>query len=349
MAYLLICVKKENTILHHGIYSRDLAPVKFDNSSVGIALRHDPCFDWAQYFVMCYKIISVPNEHYRPKFWIGSIPSAAENNKEAYQCVCTAGYESSFVKCDYCTRQSRTIEVPTLSFISIDAQYVLNVDLPADIAYHSFQAFSSSYVFRKSFVNFIQQYYQRSWIDCRDCVCSCEEVRTTCELTLNIPHLIQVLVQPSEERLCHAWCKRLQCLGNKRLILEETMAWLSTLGGGFSALGDYFMSFSELAGRLSQTQLQIATEMGDPVLASKCRLFYALSLMQLGPLRQSKHIIRQEYILATQSKYRDQKLVDMCKGMWAKLQYFYSLRKTRAKLPSSCSHNGVSPTHRPLP
>jgi len=29
----------------------------------------------------------------------------------------------------------------------------------------------------------------------------------------------------------------------KRKILEETMAWLSTLGGGYSSLGDYFTQF----------------------------------------------------------------------------------------------------------
>lgn len=32
-------------------------------------------------------------------------------------------------------------------------------------------------------------------------------------------------------------------LVQKRMILEETMAWLSTLGGGYSSLGDYFRHF----------------------------------------------------------------------------------------------------------
>jgi hypothetical protein len=31
----------------------------------------------------------------------------------------------------------------------------------------------------------------------------------------------------------------LQVLVMKKIILEETMAWLSTLGGGYSSLGDF--------------------------------------------------------------------------------------------------------------
>ena len=35
-------------------------------------------------------------------------------------------------------------------------------------------------------------------------------------------------------------CYRLESLLQKHVILDETMAWLSTLGGAYSSLGDYF-------------------------------------------------------------------------------------------------------------
>ena len=47
-----------------------------------------------------------------------------------------------------------------------------------------------------------------------------------------------------------------------------------------------------MAGSISVTQLRIALELGDPIMAAKCRLFLAQSLMQRGQLRKSKEIIR---------------------------------------------------------
>ncbi|KAH3884606.1 hypothetical protein DPMN_008589 [Dreissena polymorpha] len=149
-----------------------------------------------------------------------------------------------------------------------------------------------------------------------------------------------IVIEPPAVKVCKAWCHRLEGLVKKREFLEETMAWLSTLGGGYSSLGDYFRHFSVRAGEISIQQFRIALEMGDPVMVSKCRLFYAQSLMQLGPLRMSKLMIRQEFHTA-RYVLKDQKLVDMCKGMWSKLQFCYA--KKRVKPTSSSDvHNGVT-------
>ena len=39
-------------------------------------------------------------------------------------------------------------------------------------------------------------------------------------------------------------------------------------------------------------QLKIALDMGDPPTVIRCKLYFSLSLMQTGYLRQAKHIIR---------------------------------------------------------
>lgn len=54
MAYLLICVRRGDTLVDRAVFSRDLAPVQFDRSEIGLALRHDPCTNSAQYFIIHY-------------------------------------------------------------------------------------------------------------------------------------------------------------------------------------------------------------------------------------------------------------------------------------------------------
>ena len=46
------------------------------------------------------------------------------------------------------------------------------------------------------------------------------------------------------------------------------------------------------AGNVSLKQLMLSTEMGDPVLASRSRIFMASSLLQLGHLKAAKKIIK---------------------------------------------------------
>lgn len=121
---------------------------------------------------------------------------------------------------------------------------------------------------------------------------------------------------------------RINVLVHKRVILEEAMAWLSTLGGGFSSLGDHysdavsstfhylltflslrfslcrnsssgpmwpafpFTSQAEIAGSISVRQMTVAMEMGDPVIQAKCRLWFAQSRMQIGDFKTAAQVIR---------------------------------------------------------
>jgi hypothetical protein len=47
-----------------------------------------------------------------------------------------------------------------------------------------------------------------------------------------------------------------------------------------------------LAGELSLKQLALATDMDDPLLASKCKIFSAYSLLQRGKLKAASKIIK---------------------------------------------------------
>lgn len=81
----------------------------------------------------------------------------------------------------------------------------------------------------------------------------------------------------------HAWSGRvLRLIGNKAKLMES-FSWLSTVGGGYSALGERDSKFSTRAGALSLgQQLQIADQLGDERLKVMCHLFAALAALQLN-------------------------------------------------------------------
>lgn len=117
----------------------------------------------------------------------------------------------------------------------------------------------------------------------------------------------------------------------RRAELEYIMSWLSTLGGAFSSLGDDATRFANIAGKISVKQFNIAITMGDPITISRCKLYYAISLIQLGKLRKAKYIVREEYKFALTQIENDKRLVRMCLGIWEKLKYEYQQRMLKNK------------------
>ncbi|XP_034655595.1 uncharacterized protein F58A4.6 [Drosophila subobscura] len=119
--------------------------------------------------------------------------------------------------------------------------------------------------------------------------------------------------------------------------VENLMSWLSTLGGGFSALGEQFGRCAETAGKISLQQLKIGLRLGDPFLQARCKLYYSISLIQRGHLRAAKHLIRDQYQFARVHREKDLRLVRMCQGIWLRLRYEYEQRNQRLKQPPSPS------------
>jgi hypothetical protein len=115
----------------------------------------------------------------------------------------------------------------------------------------------------------------------------------------------------------------------EKIEIEHMLSWLSTLGGAFSALGDYSTNLASVAGKISLKQMALALRIGDPFIVVRCMLFLSIALMQRGHLRSAKHLIRSQYQFAKQHIDYDSKLVNMCLGIQAKLQYLYYLRYMR--------------------
>ncbi|XP_078384295.1 uncharacterized protein LOC144666778 isoform X2 [Oculina patagonica] len=156
---------------------------------------------------------------------------------------------------------------------------------------------------------------------------------TVCKIHahINIQPLTWLCIEPDLR-----WCKRLLVNLVEYMQLQDVMAWLSTLGGAYSAMGDHLYSYSEKAGQISQHQLIVAMRLRNPVLAAQCRVFAALSLVQRGELKLASRIIRKQYALAKSNGYAtDEKLISSCKAAWCRIQYLKTQNKINRKVAKS--------------
>ncbi|KAH8288213.1 hypothetical protein KR054_010089 [Drosophila jambulina] len=134
---------------------------------------------------------------------------------------------------------------------------------------------------------------------------------------------------PERDTIDYRWADILAHTLWEHIEVEHLMSWLSTLGGGFSALGEQFERCAETAGKISLQQLKIGLRLGDPFLQARCKLYYSISLIQRGQLRVAKHLIRQQYAFARVNQEKDVRLVRMCHGIWHRLAYEYEQRRMR--------------------
>lgn len=137
----------------------------------------------------------------------------------------------------------------------------------------------------------------------------------------------------------HSWSRKiLELVGNKAK-LRESFSWLSTVGGGFSALGERDTQFSMRAGSLSLgQQLKLAQQLGDERLEVMCHLFAALAALQLhNSLFVSNYINRVIRPLIRSLPYRDPIINNMLRHIFFRLSILYKCnnaieaRKVRSK------------------
>ncbi|EDW07459.1 uncharacterized protein F58A4.6 [Drosophila mojavensis] len=134
---------------------------------------------------------------------------------------------------------------------------------------------------------------------------------------------------PERDTIDYKWADMLAHTIWEHIEMEHLMSWLSTLGGGFSALGEQFERCAQTAGKISLQQLTIGLRVGDPFLQARCKLYYSISLIQRGQLRKAKQLIRAQYQFAKQHEEHDHRLVRMCLGIWLRLRYEYEERRKR--------------------
>ncbi|KAK9876375.1 hypothetical protein WA026_012686 [Henosepilachna vigintioctopunctata] len=133
------------------------------------------------------------------------------------------------------------------------------------------------------------------------------------------------LQSTSLDLIDYCWNERVNEMVREKSELDHVFSWLSTLGGAFSALGDYMTKYAETAGKISINQFKVAARLGNPQIISRCKLYFALSLIQIKKFKVAKKIIHKVYKNELNSIVIDVKLLRMCKGIWAKLQYEHFL------------------------
>ncbi|XP_058450322.1 uncharacterized protein F58A4.6 [Malaya genurostris] len=138
---------------------------------------------------------------------------------------------------------------------------------------------------------------------------------------------------PLREPIDYKWGERANRMLWERIELDEMMSWLSTLGGAFSALGDYYLACADVAGRISIQQMKLAMRLGEPSLITRCRLFMAIAMTQKYNFAAAKKVVQQVYRTEKRRSEPDQRLLRMCLGIWSKTSYEYDLYQKRLNRP----------------
>uniref|UniRef100_F1L4F0 Uncharacterized protein n=1 Tax=Ascaris suum TaxID=6253 RepID=F1L4F0_ASCSU len=141
--------------------------------------------------------------------------------------------------------------------------------------------------------------------------------------------------EPLLKDIDYFWDQRICSIVYRSVQLECRLWILSTLGGGFSAMGDYYSHFAEKAGRISLQQLRLAFDIGDPILIARCKLYIALFLTQKYRFNKAAVIVKEQYRLGKELK--DEFLLNCCEGVWTKIK---STRRKRHQLMKDAAENG---------
>jgi len=136
----------------------------------------------------------------------------------------------------------------------------------------------------------------------------------------------------------HAWQRKiLELVGNKTKLMES-FSWLSTVGGGYSALGESDQQYSSRAGALSLgQQLRLAELLGDERLRVMCHLFAALAALQMNNRNFCINYIRRVIVPLIQAMpYRDRLITNILRHICFRL----------SRLTGSRLHNAVEATRK---
>ncbi|KAI6235728.1 hypothetical protein M3Y95_00082200 [Aphelenchoides besseyi] len=109
------------------------------------------------------------------------------------------------------------------------------------------------------------------------------------------------------------------------LRLETNMYFLSSMGGGFSALGDFSESFAEKALSVSKYQIELARNMGDEVMLARCYIYVGFAFTQLDLYAEAFQIMIYVRHLARQLK--SQMLKDLTIALFIKIAQFAQKRR----------------------
>ncbi|CAF0748406.1 unnamed protein product [Rotaria sordida] len=107
----------------------------------------------------------------------------------------------------------------------------------------------------------------------------------------------------------------------RRIRYESSWAWLSTLGGGHSCLGEISVQHAKEAEMISKSQIGLSNDVGDPNALVKSYLFLALSYLQQKRFDEVRIILQFQYQCIQQKDITDERLPIMCIALWKKMKY----------------------------
>ena len=195
MAYLLLCIREDNTLLDHAIFSRELAHVHFEKS-LGFALRIDPCTGSTQYFLIRFQLEKFNNSLAR------TARQSSQNNSNSaslWNELCKKETNDCKVALDSVSE----LFANALSFVDVNFSYRTRISFPSDVAFCSFQEAVRSSLFRQGFIYYVRK--KARLRDVRGLVCTCDEVDSVCDVSIAVPCLIEVCVKSPVIAVCYAW------------------------------------------------------------------------------------------------------------------------------------------------
>ena len=144
--------------------------------------------------------------------------------------------------------------------------------------------------------------------------------------SLPLPTFLNIhLTTPTTLYMDHTGCHMAHTLLWEMIELEDALHWLSTLGGAFSNLGEHNPKFAVKAGTNAMKQLMVAMRCGDQTVVSRCWLFIGQSLLHQGQFGQAARVVRFVWRCCHQPPLAllsyTTKLLNMCRGVWARLRH----------------------------
>ena len=127
--------------------------------------------------------------------------------------------------------------------------------------------------------------------------------------------------RPSPNLFDYRWYARIHSLLSDFVVMESALAWLNTLGGAYSALGEHSNYHAKVAHDIAIKQLAIADKLDDPKLKTQCKLYIAFGLLQQRKYKTAQLIIEEQMRSSNVTGNRaENKLYQMCLAAMQRLK-----------------------------
>lgn len=322
MSQVLIYVRGDHSVEEYCFFSRELSPVLIDYKEVGLTLVYDTI---TKHTHLCLIKLDPNSQHMISKNQRKE--SFNKNNKS--QCTSTKPKKNvnNNENCESSDNDEVSCAINLLTFSDIVPVKEAILELDAHLVSCICSELKRSWIFRRRFLKFVARNFGFKAFEVPNSV-NASQIFEFFDSVVVVPYVVKLVLLYPRQKIDYAWNYRIGDQITRRAMLDDAMNWLSTLGGGYSSLGDYFQHHAEEAGRISLQQLKLSEQMGDPLMSVRCRLFYAQSLMQRGYIKQCKTIIRAQRYFCKSLLVSDDKVLALYKSLKWRLRHLNDLSIT---------------------